>query len=329
MDIGKLWAIGVDLGGTKIEVARVDEQGNLGERTRRPTESQRGPAAVKDEIVAAVRELWNRSGSSPAGIGIGVAGQVDAQSDVVRFAPNLGWRDEPLGADLRRALGLPVVVTNDVRAATWGEWLHGAGQGCRDLVCIFVGTGIGGGIVSGGQILAGCSNTAGEVGHIVIDYHGPACHCGNRGCLEALAGGWAIARRAQEMMAADPTGWAALMKRAGSRNGPVTAMIVEQAAQEGNPMAQRLMEEVEEALIAGAVSLIHAFNPCRLILGGGVIDGMPKLIDGISQGLRKRALTAASATLEILRARLEKDAGVVGAASLVLRSISATERPEK
>ena len=198
-----LWAIGVDLGGTKVEVAQVDSAGQVRQRLRRPTDVRDGPAAVEAEIVAAVRELRQAVDAPPIGVGVGVAGQIEAASGAVRFAPNLGWHDVPLQADLQQALGLPVAVTNDVRAATWGEWLHGAGQGCDDLVCLFVGTGIGGGVVSGGRMLTGGSNTAGELGHMTIDLHGPPCHCGNRGCLEALAGGWAIARRAQEAIGAD------------------------------------------------------------------------------------------------------------------------------
>jgi glucokinase len=193
-----LWSVGVDLGGTKVEAAHVDADGHLQRRLRRPTDVKDGPQAVKLEIVDAVRELVEGAGSPPAGVGVGVAGQIEAGSGVVRFAPNLDWHDVPFQADLGAALGLPVVVTNDVRAAAWGEWLHGAGRGCDDLVCLFVGTGIGGGVVSGGQMLSGCSNTAGELGHMVVDLGGPTCHCGNRGCLEALAGGWAIARRARE-----------------------------------------------------------------------------------------------------------------------------------
>ena len=198
------WALGVDLGGTKVEVAQVDVTGHLLQRLRRPTDVKDGAKAVEAEIVDAVHELAEGVGAPPAGVGVGVAGQVEAGSGRVGFAPNLGWHNLPFQADLRRALGLPVVVTNDVRAATWGEWLHGAGQGCDDLVCLFVGTGIGGGVVSGGQMLSGSSNTAGELGHIVVDLHGPTYHCGNQGCLEALAGGWAIARLAREAVARKP-----------------------------------------------------------------------------------------------------------------------------
>lgn len=178
-DENDAWAIGVDLGGTKIEVAQVYTSGRVQRRTRAATDVADGSSVVKDQIVAAVRELKDSTKSTPMGMGVGVAEQIEPDTGTVRFAPNLGWRDVPLGSDLSHALDLPVVVTNDVRAITWGEWLHGAGQGCDDLLCLFAGTGIGGGIVSGGRMLSGCNNTAGELGHITVELDGPPCHCGN------------------------------------------------------------------------------------------------------------------------------------------------------
>jgi glucokinase len=314
------WAMGVDLGGTKVEVAQVGADGTMHQRLRRPTDVKDGAQAVEDEIVQAVRELEEEIGSSPAGVGVGVAGQVEGESGVVRFAPNLEWHDVALQSDLSRALRLPVVVTNDVRAAAWGEWLHGAGQGCDDLICLFVGTGIGGGIVSGGRMLSGCSNTAGEVGHLVVALDGPVCHCGNRGCLEALAGGWAIARRAREAIKAEPGAGAAMLEMAGGQPDELTARIVARAFHEGDALAQKLVGEVAEALIAGATGLVNAFNPCRLILGGGVMEGLPDLLDRVDEGVRQRALAAAREPLQVLPAQLHNDAGVVGAAALALRT---------
>jgi glucokinase len=317
-----LWAIGVDLGGTKIEVARVGAGGKLSQRVRRPTNIQSGPAAVKAEIVAAVLDLQAGASSLPAGVGVGVAGQVDSKRGLVRFAPNLGWRDEPLQPDLSQTLGLPVVIVNDVRAATLGEWLYGAGQGCNDLICLFVGTGIGGGVVSGGQLLSGCSNTAGELGHITIDTQGPSCHCGNQGCLEALAGGWAIARQAKDAVSANPVAGASLLKMAGGHSDAITAEIVAQAAKASDPLAVHLIDNVARALIAGVVSLVNAFNPCRLILGGGVMEGLPELVQRIDQSVRQRALAAAIEPLRILPAQLHNDAGVVGAAALAMQTFN-------
>ena len=317
-----LWSVGVGLGGTKVEVAHVDADGHLQRRLRRPTAVKDGPKAVELEIVGAIGELVEGVGSLPAGVGVGVAGQIEADSGMVRFAPNLDWHDVPFQADLGEALGLPVVVTNDVRAAAWGEWLHGAGRGCDDLVCLFIGTGIGGGVVSGGQMLSGCSNTAGELGHIVIDLHGPTCHCGNRGCLEALAGGWAIARRARETVAGEGGSGATLLQMAGGKPEALTAKMVAHAANQGDLLAQKIVNQAAEALVAGITSLVNAFNPCRLILGGGVIEGLPEWIDRIEKGVRQRALAAALASLQVLPAQLHSDAGVVGAAALAMRAVA-------
>jgi glucokinase len=321
------WAAGVDLGGTKVEVARVERDGRLVTRLRRPTDVKDGQAAVEAEINAAVRELIDQAGSRPVAVGVGVAGQVDGEGGLVRFAPNLEWHDVPLAADLTRSLGLPVVVANDVRAITWGEWLHGAGEGADDLICLMVGTGIGGGVVSGGRMLGGCTNSAGELGHITVDLHGPPCHCGNRGCMEALAGGWAIARRARQAVHDDPAGGASLLRMAGGQQDAITAETVAEAAHVGDPLARRLLDEVGEALVAGAVGLVNAFNPCRLILGGGVIEGLPELVERVDQGVRQRALPSATASLRVMQARLHNDAGVIGAAALAHRTHGKAEAP--
>jgi len=320
-----LWSIGVDLGGTKIVVAQIEAGGKVRLRLRRPSRSSEGPAVTKAEIISGIKEILKEVGSLPACIGIGVAGQVDPNNGLVYFAPNLDWHDEPLQEDLQNSLGLPVVVTNDVRAVTWGEWIHGAGKGCNDLVCLFVGTGIGGGVVSGGQMLSGCSNTAGEVGHITIDLYGPPCSCGNRGCLEALASGWAIARQAREAILTDATAGAHLLSMAGNQGEILTAEIVVQAAKAGNLLARHLINRVEEALIAGCVSLVNAFNPCRLILGGGVVEGMPELLQRIDQGVRQKALAAAIRSFQVLPAGLKNDAGVIGAAAFAINTFKKEE----
>jgi glucokinase len=313
-----LWAIGVDLGGTKVEMAQVDEEGNLDQRIILPTDVSGGPSAVKAQIIAAIRDIQKKRGSSPVGVGIGVAGQIDAQQGVVRFSPNLGWHDVPLRSDVSQAVALPVVITNDVRAATWGEWIHGAGKGSQDLVCLFVGTGIGGGVISGGHMLSGCGNTAGEFGHLTIDLNGLPCRCGNKGCLEAHAGGWAIARRAQEAIRKDPAAGVHMMGMVGGRHEAVNAKIVAQSFREGDPLAKGIVNEVFHALVAGAVSIVNAFNPCHLILGGGVIEGLPELRDRIAKEIRQFALKAATESLQVLPAQLHNDAGVIGAASLAM-----------
>lgn len=312
-------AIGVDLGGTKIELALVADDGRCLAKRRVLTHAEQGRAAVEKTIIQAVKELRRQQGARPVGIGIGVAGQIGADGAMVCFAPNLNWRDVPLQASLQRQLELPVAVLNDVRAATWGEWLFGAGQGCDDLVCLFVGTGIGGGVVSGGQMLRGAGNSAGELGHLTIDLHGPICHCGNRGCLEALAGGWAIARRVRQAVAVDPGAGAALLAQTGGEMEQLTAEHLAKVFHAGDPLASRLVDKIAEVLSAGAAGLVNAFNPQRLILGGGVIEGLPELVAMVDHGLRERALEIACKGLEVLTARCHNDAGVLGAAAVALR----------
>jgi glucokinase len=303
----------------------VNAAGAIRQRLQEPTDVEGGPDGVVAQTTRLARQLREQGPASPpVGVGVGVAGQITADTGVVRFSPNLNWHEVPLRGQLHQALDLPVVITNDVRAATWGEWLHGAGQGVEDLICLFIGTGVGGGVVSGGRVLSGCTNTAGELGHMTTDLNGPICTCGNRGCLEALAGGWAIARRAQEAINDDPTMGVALLKAAGLA-GPVapadvTARVVADAARAGDPLARLIVDEVARALIAGAVALINAFNPCRLILGGGVMEGLPELLERIDRGVRRYALSAASEALEVLPARLRTDAGVVGAGTLAIQT---------
>ena len=321
MDIRKC-TVGVDLGGTKIALGTVDEEGRLVGMLRYETDRHGGPGAVINQIVEGVRQLKQETAISLSGIGIGVAGQVDPGTGGVIFAPNLDWHNVPLGADLEKECSLPVVVTNDVRAAMWGEWLFGAGLGTGDLLCIFVGTGIGGGIVCGGKALEGCTNTAGEIGHMTVDLNGPLCHCGNRGCMEAFAGGWAIARRAQESVKADPASGSTILKLAGGKVEDITGKTVAQGFFDGDTLAVEIIKEATDALTAGIAALVNALNPCRIILGGGLIEGMPELVSRIDEGVRRRALSAATARLTVCASKLGNDAGIIGAAAFAMKTFS-------
>lgn len=315
------WAIGVDLGGTKIETARVDPEGKVERRLRTPTPVAAGAAGIRRAIVEAVNDLRKDSRAPIAAVGVGVPGQVEARTGVVRFAPNLRWTNEPFQAELADAIGLPVALDNDVRVATWGEWLDGAGRGCDDLICMFVGTGIGGGVVSGGRMLVGASNSAGEIGHFPVMLDGPLCHCGNKGCLEALAGGWAIGRRAQEAVAADPAAGALMLKLAGGSRDAITGKTLAEALVQHDRLAQSVIDGVGAALVAGVTGLVNAFNPQRVILGGGVIEGQPGLISTVREGVMQLALKAATSVLEVVPAMLHNDAGVVGAAALARQAV--------
>ncbi|MEN6438007.1 MAG: ROK family protein [Syntrophobacter sp.] len=312
-------AIGVDLGGTKIALGTVDEEGNLFEMVRYETDSQGGPEAVIQQIARGVSHLRRQAGLNIVGMGVGVAGQIEHDTGAVLFAPNLDWHDVPLRDELERQSGLPAAITNDVRAALWGEWLFGAGRGVDDLICVFIGTGIGGGIVARGRVLEGCSNTAGEIGHLMIDLHGPRCTCGNRGCMEAFAGGWAIAKRARELVSAHPSGGSTILEMAGGDPEHITARILVQACHAGDGLAREIMDVAIDALCAGITSLVNAVNPCRIVLGGGIVEGMPELVQRIERGVRERALAAAVQKLVFSPPLLGNDAGIIGAAAVAMR----------
>ena len=315
--------IGVDLGGTKVEAGLVDRRGKVLGGGRRPTGPERGPDGILADLVACLAEDCLASADRPVlGVGVGVAGQVDPETGTVLQAPNLEWSDFPLKARLEDAIDLPVFVINDVQAATYGEWTCGAGRGAQDLVCLFVGTGIGGGVVSHGSLIRGCGGTAGELGHTTLDWHGPKCTCGNRGCLEAFASGWAIARRARDAVAEEPDDGRTLIALADGASDNLTAEVVAQAARDGDPLAKRLMRETGEALGVGVASIANAFNPCKVILGGGVIEGMPELVGMAEAEARCRALEAALRSLEVVRAGLGQHAGTVGAAMWARRNLA-------
>lgn len=314
----KSWAIGVDLGGTKTHVARVNAAGDILEEQQFATEARLSPSEIAAQIAKAIRAL-DKDGTAP--VGVGVAGQVDGKTGAVIFGPNLKWYDVPLQSDLRNALHQNVAVINDVRAHTWGEWLHGGGKGCNDFVCLFIGTGIGGGVVSGGRMIQGANNTAGELGHMIVNPSGPRCGCGNNGCLEAWASGANLAAQARQAVVQSPTRGRTLLKLADGHPENITTKTIAQAYSEGDALAEELIQGAIDALVLGGITIVHAFNPKRLILGGGVINGLPHIIPQVERGIRKSALHAASEHLEVVEATLKNDAAVIGAAAYARLSL--------
>lgn len=307
--------VGIDLGGTKI-AAGVFQNGKVLQKHRLETDAERGSGPVIADLVELVRQISRDHGGVLGGVGIGVPGQIETKTGHVAFAPNLHWKDVPLGRELREGLGCSIAVTNDVRAITYGEWTYGAGRGVDDLVCVFVGTGIGGGILVNGELLEGSGGSAGEVGHLTIVAGGRKCTCPGKGCWEAYAGGWGIGARTQEAVAADPTAGAMILEKAYVDNDEVSAKHLSQAFHAGDALAKKLVEETALFLGAGITSLVNILNPQRVILGGGVIDGIPELMDLTKAQVRANALDAANKVLEIVPAALGSDAGIAGSAAL-------------
>ncbi|PVX27502.1 MAG: ROK family protein [Candidatus Bathyarchaeum sp.] len=310
----KFLTLGVDIGGTKINVGLVDATGRLLAVHRSQFHASKEPEKVIADVVDGVEVCLSKTGQEAKALGVGVAAQVDRKG-LVRGSQNLGWRNVPLKKMLEKKLELPVTVINDVNAATVGEWQFGSGKGVKDLAVLFLGTGVGGGIITGGKLLSGCNNSGGELGHITIVSNGRKCHCPGTGCLEAYVGGWAIAERAQETIRTLSIEGKRLLTMAG-RIQQVTAVTVSQAYREGDLLARLVVEETGRYLAAGVVSIVNAFNPCLVVLGGGVIEGIPNLIPMVDDIVRNSALETNVEKLKIIKAALGGNAGVIGAAAL-------------
>jgi len=307
--------IGVDVGGTKIAAGVVDGDGAILRQVRVSTPATTAQA-VEDGIVEAVRQLTTE-GPPVAGVGVAVAGFVDEKRSTLRFAPNLPMRERPLRDLIGPRVGLPVVVENDANAAAWGEFRFGGGRGAQDVVLVTVGTGLGGGVVLGGQLFRGAFGAAGEFGHIRMVPGGLPCGCGKRGCWEQYASGSALIRQARAMARQEPGRAARLLELAGGDPEAIVGSMVTAAAAQGDPAAVALLAEVGRWLGEGIADLADVLDPATVVVGGGVSEAGDLLLDPAREAYTT-ALSAADnrVHLQITPALLGNDAGMIGAADL-------------
>lgn len=306
--------IGVDVGGTKIAGGVVDEAGAVVARTRRDTPST-DPRAIVDNIVAVVQEL--REGRTVDAVGVGSAGFVDAARSTVLFAPNLAWRDVPVRAEVMAATDLRVVVENDANAAAWGEFRFGAAEDVDDMVCVTVGTGIGGGLVLDGAVYRGAHGVGAELGHVRVVPDGHLCGCGNRGCLEQYASGTALVREARALVSAGSAFAATLLDLAGGDPEKITGPMVTGAARDGDEASRELLADLGRWLGEGLASFAAVLDPAVFVIGGGV-SAAGDLLLGPATAAFRRNLTGRGhrPEAEVRVATLGNDAGIVGAADL-------------
>ncbi len=273
---------------------------------------------VVDTVASTIKELLrNRRRKTWLGCGIAVVGLVNSDLGIIRFSTHFVWRDVPLRDLLAERLDCPVYVLDRPKAAVLGERWYGVGQGVDDLVYIHVGTGIGAGIVIKGELLAGVSHTAGEIGHITLQRDGPLCKCGNRGCLEMIASGPAIARHTIALIkAGNPT---ILTDWAGDNLESITAKMVDQAASQGDELALSVIHETGEYVGIAIADLLNLINPQMVIVGGPVARFGQVFLDSIRETVHQRALSLPASTAQIVLSKLKEDAEAIGAAALVLQ----------
>ena len=307
-------AIGIDIGGTKVAAGVVDSEGRILSEARRSTPGN-DPRAVERVILELVEELgrdhriWS--------VGIGAAGWMDLDGGTVLFSPHLAWRNEPLRDNLQRLLRRPVLLANDADAAAWAEWRFGAGRGEDRLVCITLGTGIGGAMVMDGRVERGRFGVAGEFGHQIIMPGGHRCECGNRGCWEQYASGNALGREARILARNNSPMAQDLLAAVGGQAGKITGAVVTELALAGDAASRELIDEVGEWLGLGLANLAAALDPGLFVIGGGLCSAGDLLVEparkAFARNLTGRGFRPAAG---ISLAALGPKAGLIGAADL-------------
>jgi glucokinase len=315
---GRNHLIGVDLGGTKILAGVFDSRLQALGTTKFSTKPQRGPEAVIERVARCVHDAIDECDLSlkqVRGVGIGAPGAVDPEQGRVVFAPNLQWKDVPLVKELEKRLELPVFLENDCTACMLGVYEQELKSRARHVVGVFIGTGIGGGLIINGEPYAGSSHTAGEIGHMVVDLNGPKCGCGNRGCFEVFASRLAIFRDIQS--AIDGGEKSLLTDMLGDDLKDLRSGDLRRAIRRGDKMVERIVEEAAKRTGIAVSNLIHVLNPEVVVLGGGVIEALgDEMMPSIVKSAKAHVLAGTYRNVEIVASKLGDKAGITGAAVL-------------
>jgi len=319
--------LAIDLGGTKIETAVFDGAGSIVGRSRGKTEAHLGSEAVFERIVRIGTEAVDNAGidsGSLLAIGVGSPGPLDPDTGYIIETANLDFRNFPLGPRLAETFGHPAFVENDVNAGTYGEFRAGAARGASSVLGVFIGTGIGGGLVLDGALYHGFGKNAGEVGHIIVKAGGPRCGCGRRGCLEAMASRTAITRRIKKRV---KRGHKTLItKLLGKRFTEVPSKVLKEAYEAGDRVVTEVVHKAAAYAGLGIGSLVNVLNPEVIVLGGGVIEALGTEIIGlIESSTRDTAFEYSFRGVRVVRASLGDDAGITGAAILARERVGSRE----
>jgi glucokinase len=317
------FVIGLDIGGTKMMACVLDHRFRVVGRCRKKSKGSDQKEKPEDRITKIVKEAIADSGDKPVrGIGVGSPGPLNPVDGVIIDTPNLGWKRFPLAEMLSKAFKVPVVVDNDVNAGTYGEWCFGEVRDCEDVIGIFPGTGIGGGIIINKKLLHGYSGSAGEVGHITMEVNGPYCGCGKRGCLEALASRIAIAEQVAALAMRGDAPFIA--KNCGTDLANIRSGIIAKAIEEGEKMVEGVVRKAAYYTGIAAGNLINVLSPEALVLGGGLVEAMPVLyMEEVTRAVKDHAMPFLRKGVRIVTAKLGDDATVMGAARLIAERLAA------
>jgi Transcriptional regulator/sugar kinase len=317
----KNYTIGIDIGGTSIKGVVLSQNGRTAFLTSVPTEAEKGGKSVLDKVLILIESLIDKHGTKKniLGIGIGTPGTVDAQGKIIGGAKNIpGWEGSRIYEPVRKQSGLPVMAINDALAMTLAEWRFGAGKGFDNIVCLTLGTGIGGGIVADGRLYKGAGGLAGELGHVPVDYDGVPCACGQKGCVECYASATGIVRTALQVCRGIGKGrQTAFSKLAAANPRGLTSKIVYDYVKIRDRAALQVNEMVCEKLARTIGMVINAFAPDRIVLGGGVMKAGKIIIDTTWKYVARYSLPDSLKRCRLVRAQCGDNAGVIGAAHMV------------
>ncbi|MFA5499909.1 MAG: ROK family protein [Candidatus Omnitrophota bacterium] len=318
--------IGIDIGGTNIKLALMDEKVHIKAKRIFSTSQFRNKNALINELVKEIEALlfeYSVPRKNLLGIGIGAPGAVDIRTGTVHYLTNVpNWHEVPLGDILKKRLRIPVFVDNDVNVMALGELRFGAGRGVRNMLCITLGTGVGGGLILDGKLYRGSSYAAGEFGHVPINIEGPKCGCGSYACVEAYVGNSYLVR---DVVARIRNGEKTMItKLAGGEASKITAKMIGIAASRGDRFARKVWIDAGNKIGIGLAGVVNLLNVEKIVIGGGVAEAGKTLFDSIKDTVAARAMKLPAKTVKIVKAKLGYDAGVIGAATLVLYELRNT-----
>jgi glucokinase len=313
--VKKTHFVGVDIGGTKVAAGLVDADGKILSHERIPMVSNSSPQDGLNAVLSAIAKVTPNGTVEVGGIGICAPGPLDPKTGIILNPPNVPcWRDFPLAESVQELHSVPVKVDNDANAAALAEERWGAARGYKHVFYATIGTGIGTGIVLDGKIYHGRTGSAGEGGHVSIDYRGPICRCGKPGCIEILASGTAIAQRARERVAAGHK--SGMLELAGGEPGAITGEIVMEAYAEGDVLANEILNDAVEMLAVWLSNMIDLLDPDVIVIGGGAAALYQPFFDQIRERVAKLTVNPRSREVPVVSARYGADAGIAGGAAL-------------
>ncbi|MFB0526666.1 MAG: ROK family protein [bacterium] len=312
------YSIGIDIGGTNITVALVTGKGKIVRKIKFPTRVEEGKDKTIKRIIKALGEVMEGlSLKSIKGIGIGAGGDIDQERGIVRFSPNLFWKNVPLVRLIKKKFNKKVVLDNDANAAAWGTYILETKRKTKNLLCITLGTGVGGGLILNGKIYHGASGSAGEIGHITVNPQGQKCNCGNYGCLETYVGSAYVVKKAiKEIKKGEKS---LIRKLAGGNLQSITSQTIQAAALKGDKLGKRIWKEAGEYLGIALSGVINLLNPGVIVFGGGVAKAQELIFQPMKKEIRKRAFIVPFKRVKFTHTKFGADLGVIGAALLTLQ----------